>query len=64
MLIQIAILAWIFLGEGIILQVIIGMAVAGVGVVQMKGKCHANLVDIFGSILSAFYNRNIKLPIR
>jgi len=33
MLIQIAILAWMFPGEGITLQEIIGMAVAAIGVV-------------------------------
>ena len=40
MLIQIAILAWIFPGEGITLQVIILMAVAGVSIVlvQMRLK--------------------------
>jgi drug/metabolite transporter (DMT)-like permease len=40
MLIQIAILAWIFLGEGITMQEIIGMAVAVVGaiLVQLKAK--------------------------
>jgi len=40
MLIQIAILAWIFPGEGITLQEIIGIVVAAVGVVlvQMKGR--------------------------
>jgi drug/metabolite transporter (DMT)-like permease len=40
MLIQIAILAWIFLGEGITLQEIIGMAIAAVGavVVQLRVK--------------------------
>ena len=36
MLIQIAILAWIFLGEGITLQEIIGMAVAAVGAVLVQ----------------------------
>jgi len=38
MLIQIAILAWIFLGEGIALQEIIGMAVAAVGAVLVQLK--------------------------
>jgi len=38
MLIQIAILAWIFLGEGITLQEIIGMAVAAVGAVFVQMK--------------------------
>ncbi len=38
MLIQIAILAWIFLGEGITLQEIIGMAVAAVGAVLVQLK--------------------------
>ncbi len=38
MLIQIAILAWIFLGEGITLQEIIGMAVAIVGAVLVQMK--------------------------
>jgi drug/metabolite transporter (DMT)-like permease len=40
MLIQIAILAWIFLGEGITLQEIIGMAVAAAGavLVQLRGR--------------------------
>ena len=36
MLIQIAILAWIFLGEGITMQEIIGMAVAAVGAVLVQ----------------------------
>ena len=36
MLIQIAILAWIFLGEGITLQEIFGMAVAAVGAVLVQ----------------------------
>jgi len=36
MLIQIAILAWIFLGEGISLQEIIGMAVAAAGAVLVQ----------------------------
>jgi len=36
MLMQIAILAWIFLGEGITLQEIIGMAVAAVGAVLVQ----------------------------
>ncbi len=36
MLIQIAILGWIFLGEGISLQEIIGMAVAAVGAVLLQ----------------------------
>ena len=38
MLIQIAILAWIFLGEGITMQEIIGMAVATVGAVLVQLK--------------------------
>jgi drug/metabolite transporter (DMT)-like permease len=38
MLIQIAILAWIFLGEGISLQEIIGMAVAAAGAVLVQMK--------------------------
>jgi len=38
MLIQIAVLAWIFLGEGITLQEIIGMAVATVGAVMVQLK--------------------------
>ncbi|MCH6574603.1 MAG: DMT family transporter [Bacteroidetes bacterium] len=38
MLIQIAILAWIFLGEGITLQEIIGMAVAAIGAVLVQLK--------------------------
>ena len=38
MLIQIAILAWIFLGEGITMQEIIGMAVAIVGAVLVQMK--------------------------
>ena len=38
MLIQIAILAWIFLGEGITLQEIIGMAVAAAGAVLVQMK--------------------------
>jgi drug/metabolite transporter (DMT)-like permease len=40
MLIQIAILAWIFLGEGISFQEIIGMAVATIGAVfvQLRKK--------------------------
>ena len=38
MLIQIAILSWIFLGEGISLQEIIGMAVAAVGAVLVQMK--------------------------
>jgi drug/metabolite transporter (DMT)-like permease len=38
MLIQIAILAWIFLGEGITLQEIIGMAVAAIGAVLVQIK--------------------------
>ncbi len=36
MLIQIAILAWIFLGEGISLREIIGMAIAAVGAVLVQ----------------------------
>ena len=36
MLIQIAILAWIFLGEGITMQEIIGMAIAAVGAVLVQ----------------------------
>ncbi len=36
MLIQIAILAWIFLGEGISPQEIIGMAIAAVGAVLVQ----------------------------
>jgi drug/metabolite transporter (DMT)-like permease len=36
MLIQIALLAWIFLGEGISLQEIIGMAIATVGAVLVQ----------------------------
>ncbi len=35
-LIQIAILAWIFLGEGITLQEIIGMAAAAAGAVLVQ----------------------------
>jgi len=38
MLIQIAILAWIFLGEGITLQEIFGMAVAAIGAVLVQTK--------------------------
>jgi len=38
MLIQIAILAWIFLGEGITLQEIFGMAVATIGAVLVQTK--------------------------
>jgi len=38
MLIQIAVLAWIFLGEGITLQEIFGMAVAAVGAVLVQTK--------------------------
>jgi len=36
MLIQISILAWIFLGEGITLQEIIGMAIAAAGAVLVQ----------------------------
>jgi len=36
MLIQIAVLAWIFLGEGISFQEIIGMAVAAIGAVFVQ----------------------------
>ena len=38
MLIQIAILAWIFLDEGISLQEIIGMAIAAAGAVMVQMK--------------------------
>jgi len=43
MLIQIAILAWIFLGEGITLQEIIGMAVAAVGAVLVQLRVRKKL---------------------
>jgi len=41
MLIQIAILAWIFLGEGITMQEIMGMAVAAV-LVQLRFRAVNN----------------------
>ncbi len=43
MLIQIAILAWIFLGEGIALQEIIGMAVAAVGAVLVQVRARKKI---------------------
>jgi uncharacterized membrane protein len=41
MLVQIAILAWIFLGEGLTLQEIAGMVLVGTGaiLVQLKRPC-------------------------
>ena len=44
MLIQIAILAWIFLGEGISLQEIIGMAVAAAGAVMVQLRVRKEIV--------------------
>ena len=44
MLIQIAILAWIFLGEGISLQEIIGMAIAAAGAVMVQMRARKNIV--------------------
>ncbi|MFB0535831.1 MAG: hypothetical protein ACETWR_12715 [Anaerolineae bacterium] len=39
MLVQIAVLAWLFLGERLIWQELIGMALAGIGalIVQFRG---------------------------
>ena len=45
MLIQIAILAWIFLGEGITMQEIIGMAVAAVGAVLVQLRVRKKLAQ-------------------
>jgi len=45
MLIQIAILAWIFLGEGITLQEIIGMAIAAVGAVLVQLRIRKKLTQ-------------------
>lgn len=44
MLIQIAILAWIFLGEGITLQEIIGMALAAAGAVMVQLRLRKKIV--------------------
>ena len=51
-LIQIAILAWLFLGEALSGQEILGMVVAGVGVllVQLKSK-YPQILDIWYWIL-------------
>ncbi|MBT8380836.1 MAG: EamA family transporter, partial [Ignavibacteria bacterium] len=45
MLIQIAVLAWIFLGEGISIQEVIGMAIAAVGAVLVQLRVNRKSVN-------------------
>ena len=63
MLIQMQYLRGYFLVKEFV-RGIIGMAIADVGVMQMKGKSHADLADLYEQIYLPYIPRIIKLPIR